>query len=1547
MKLNRRRRATSFRRTAATRHLSLGRRSGTLELLERRELLAGDIVSGWHNTLNPSDVNFDQRVNATDLLAVFNDLLTNGSRGLSVDEATPLSSTPGAPRPSFVDVTGDNRVNTADALAVINQLLADPVLRISTIVTDLSGNEITQVSVGEQFMLRTIVQDVRDPAPTNPTHRGVNSAAADIFFDSALSSIDTTQTPDVGSFFNLSSDFTLTQGRVIGFAGSGSFTGPGNDPQYLFSVVLTATAAGIQTFTPTLDTTSPDHVNGVYTATTPLPPENVVFVGDTLEIVGGTVPQFTISDVSKSETNADNAFNFTVTLSQALAESATVAFATSNGTAIAPGDYTATSGTLTFAPGQTTAVISVTVKGDQNVEPNETFSVMLSNNSSNTEIGDATGVGTILNDDILGSLSISGGQVDAIAGSTTQGAFTVTLSTPPAGAVTVQYTTANGTATAGSDYTATSGTLTFTPGGSLSQVIPLTILGDTTVEPVEQFVVNLSNPSVNAQITTGQAQIVINPALTGVKLSVNPATLSVDEGNAGTQSYVFTVALSEISSEQVVVAYATQDGSATVADSDYIATSGTLTYAPGETTKLVTVQVQGDTISESNETFKLNVNAIEGSASTSSATVTIVDDDGPATITVSDATVAAGAGITTAVFTVTLSGPVVTPVSVGFATSDGTATAGVDYLQATGNLLFQPGGPRTQTVEVTILGSTGPKPDQSFFLNLSSVTPPGVVIGDDLGVGTIITQGISIADAVVVEGNEGTRAAIFTVTLSRESSSPVTVAYATADGAPGLGNPATVAGGDYQQASGTLTFAPGVSTRLVTVLINGDTTVEPNEFFRVDLSNATGAPIFNGVGTGTIVNDDGKSVSYRLVLTDEDGNIIPANQQLDVGESFYLNVFVQDVQGDPTGVAQAFLDVSYNDALLDVDPSTLVFGDFYNDTFAFSDFEPGLLNDFGAFGSIDGPPVPSNAELLLYKVKFRATDVGLVNFTGSVDEADLDQDHFTLLYGSPNADPVPSSQISVQDRSINIGSNVVTVTDAQANENAGTMVFTVTRFLPTSETATVVYSTQNGTATAGQDFTATSGTLTFAAGTTVQLVTVQIINDTLDEPDETFSLVLSNPVGADISAAAGTGTIIDNDGPVSVSVSGGSASEGQGVVFNVSLSAPSGKTVTVVYNTSGTGTATPGVDYTPALGTLTFAPGVTQQSVTVSTLSDVLLEANETFQLVLSSPSNATLGTAQGTGTIVDVPPAGISGYVYVDLNNNGLKDANETGIQGAIVTVTNTQTGASQSTLTAADGSYTFVGLIPGTYKLKETQPGFYNDGRDTRFGVDSPLNDEFSGIVLSPSEAESGYNFGERGIRSEFVSVFLNRRALFASAVVGGGFGPTIDAPGSVLDLRGGDVWVSFDGAWSGLRQIDALYNPAGGSVVMKLYNNRMEEVAISAPSATGSVLFYNGTLGDTYFLNITGTNANVVVKYSTPTGFSLPAGSTGGTSGSSATSTGSSSGSTGGGGSTGINRFGIPMTAAPAADPLVASGDGDDSASEEAFSEDADWLLEALLS
>src|SRR3569832_708486 len=115
-----RRLAKNVRTRTTGRHHNAARTDSMLEMLERREMLAGDTVSAWHNPLIAGDVNFDQRVSASDLLVVVNDLLRNGSRSLANEEAVPLAATSGSPRPRYIDVNNDNRVSVADVMTVVN-----------------------------------------------------------------------------------------------------------------------------------------------------------------------------------------------------------------------------------------------------------------------------------------------------------------------------------------------------------------------------------------------------------------------------------------------------------------------------------------------------------------------------------------------------------------------------------------------------------------------------------------------------------------------------------------------------------------------------------------------------------------------------------------------------------------------------------------------------------------------------------------------------------------------------------------------------------------------------------------------------------------------------------------------------------------------------------------------------------------------------------------------------------------------------------------------------------------------------------------------------------------------------------------------------------------------------------------------------------------------------------------------------------------------------------------------------------------------------------
>jgi len=222
-------------------------------------------------------------------------------------------------------------------------------------------------------------------------------------------------------------------------------------------------------------------------------------------------------------------------------------------------------------------------------------------------------------------------------------------------------------------------------------------------------------------------------------------------------------------------------------------------------------------------------------------------------INIGDVTVKEGnSGTVNATFIVSLSSTTGRTVTVNYATADNTATAPSDYIAAAGTLSFVP-GTSTQTITVTVNGDTLVEPTETFYVNLSGAV--NATIADGQGKGTItnddsaVIPSLSINDVVVTEGNSGTKNAVFTVSLSAASSETVTVRYATANGS-------ATAPSDYVATSGTLSFAPGIISRTVTVAVKGDTLVEPNETFFVNLTGASGATIADGQGKGTILNDD-------------------------------------------------------------------------------------------------------------------------------------------------------------------------------------------------------------------------------------------------------------------------------------------------------------------------------------------------------------------------------------------------------------------------------------------------------------------------------------------------------------------------------------------------------------------------------------------------------------------------------------------------------------------------------------------------------------------
>ncbi len=449
-------------------------------------------------------------------------------------------------------------------------------------------------------------------------------------------------------------------------------------------------------------------------------------------------------------------------------------------------------------------------------------------------------------------------QVDDVMASegdaaTTSFMFTVSRS-HNLSAASVDVATADGTAVAGSDYTAAPlQTVSFTAGGALSQTVTVLVTGDTTVELDEAFAVNLSNP-VAGTISDGVgAGGVLNDDSTEVTIS--DASRSEAAG-----TLFFRVMLSNPLDVAISVDVSTVDNTATTADSDYTAISSqTVTFPANTTLQGLSVTVNDDSTVELTETLGMVLSSLVASGRAVSlgadGTGTIVNDD---TAELSVSSESQLESLSPMVFTVTLSNPVDVATSVNVSTSNGTATtADGDYDAVNSQAVNFAAGETSAMVDVAINDDDTVEPDETFTTTLSALVAGGraVTLGTG-GIGTIENDDealLTINDVSLDEGTGGATAFVFTVTMSNESSLEATVGYATADGTA----EDETGDGDYGSVSGTLTFAPGVTQQTVNVTVQGDAVEEAaTEDFFVDLAGASGATLSDSRGVGTISDDD-------------------------------------------------------------------------------------------------------------------------------------------------------------------------------------------------------------------------------------------------------------------------------------------------------------------------------------------------------------------------------------------------------------------------------------------------------------------------------------------------------------------------------------------------------------------------------------------------------------------------------------------------------------------------------------------------------------------
>jgi large repetitive protein len=356
----------------------------------------------------------------------------------------------------------------------------------------------------------------------------------------------------------------------------------------------------------------------------------------TVTASAAALPSVSVGDVSLSE-GTGGTVTAVFTLTQDKRGRSTITYKTANGTGTSPADYVARSGTVKFAGKKLTRTVAVTVVSDAIDEPDETFSLELIG-AKGAVIADGEGVATINDDDPAPSVSVdtSTSVPEGQTGDTSFASVGVTLSMASGKEVSVDWTSADGTAmVAGNDYTPDAGTLVFAP-GETEKVVVIAVIGDNATEGDETFDVDLSSP-VNTTLgnATDVVTIVDNDPIPPGSAVLTVTGLKQRESGSGTTTFTFTVTRSGDITTAVNVDYVTSDGTAS-ASSDYAAASGNLAFASNQTIGTVDVNVNGDGLLEHNETFFVGLlNPSAGAAiSTGQATGTIVNDDTRTTATV-------------------------------------------------------------------------------------------------------------------------------------------------------------------------------------------------------------------------------------------------------------------------------------------------------------------------------------------------------------------------------------------------------------------------------------------------------------------------------------------------------------------------------------------------------------------------------------------------------------------------------------------------------------------------------------------------------------------------------------------------------------------------------------------------------------------------------------------------------------------------------------------------------------------------------------------------
>ena len=926
------------------------------------------------------------------------------------------------------------------------------------------------------------------------------------------------------------------------------------------------------------------------------------------------------ADVNEGQ-SGDTAFTFQVARSGDTSTSSTIDYVVA-GNGSNPANATDfggnfPTGTITFAQNVSSITLTIPVRGDLVIEPDEGFSVTLINPPAMTEIvtGSSTAQGTIRNDDSRVSIQAADASRNEGDSGPSLFRFNVVRTGAVTAAASVQWSVSGGSVEPANAQDFAGALL---PQGSVdfavdetSRAIEVPVQGDLNVELDESFIVTLSNPTGGMQLDTATANAsILND---DIDLTIEATNADRTEGNAVDipTSFTFTIRRSGLVSGTTSVTYTVSGTGTQAANADDFGgnfPSQTVTFLAAETSRVVSIPVTGDRVFEPDETFLVTLSNPTGNAELAiqSAMGTIRDDDTGLSIVATDADKMEGNFLlTTFTFTVSRTGIITGQSTVNWSVSGvGTAPASAaDFSPAvfpSGSLVFDPGvGSRTITIQVN--GDQNYEPDEAFRVTLSSpvdasLTVPfadGTIRNDDAGVE------IRPLLADRAEGNAGNTVFTFEVVRSGSIMSPLSLFWTItgsgsqpADGADFVGN-----------LTGQLEFSGGESRKEIAVPVRGDLTVEPDEGFTITISFEFGGNVFliDPDAEGVIRNDD-TALSLQVVDT-----------QKREGDSGTTPFQVRIMR---TGLLAIVSSVNYSTTGTTANPAIAAdFGGIFpSGTVTFTSGQSEQLVSIPVLGDLDVEADESFQVSLA-----NATSAQLLNATGSLT--------------------IVNDDIDLSIESIDTVLN-------EGNTGSSSITFRVTRTGDVSLATTVNFAVTGSGANPADanDFGGTfpSGTVTFGVGSTMEMLTIQVSGDPIDEFDEAFTVTLSNPSGtAELVTTTAQAVIRNDDASPSISLSLAPdllAENGGTATITATLTAISGKPINVDLRFAGT--AMVDADYNGTSTIISLAPGVLSATITLTALQDSLDEPDETITFLINSATHAAIGANNLlTATVVDDDP--------------------------------------------------------------------------------------------------------------------------------------------------------------------------------------------------------------------------------------------------------------------------------------------------------------------